>query len=130
MSPFPFTNSDATPPEPGLDLTPEDKEFLDRVAQKVVEVQMAVPAILFLESVKPLNFIGNQVMLFFNPIIQTIYPFQSYKRVQDLLERRDSIEALLVRIEQAEADAQTARDAAKAARKAAKLAEKQKKDSA
>ena len=48
----------------------EEQAILKKVATKVVERRMAVPAIVFLESVKPLNFIGSQVLIFFEPIIQ------------------------------------------------------------
>lgn len=51
-------------------LTPEQEEVLNKVARKVVEKRMTVPALMFIESVKPLNFIGSQMLVFFEPIVQ------------------------------------------------------------
>jgi len=60
---------------------------------------MTVPAILFLESVKPVSFIGSQALYFFEPMIRAFFTVPEYERFAALLERRDTLEALLVRIE-------------------------------
>jgi hypothetical protein len=80
-------------------IPPEEDEVLEKVARKVVQWQMAVPAILFLESVKPLNFIGAQAMVFFEPIIQSIFSIKDYNTFRVALERRENIENLLQKIE-------------------------------
>src|SRR5438445_5243030 len=49
----------AVEPE-GQPLSPEDVALLERVAATVVERGMAMPAILFLESVGPMSFLGSQ----------------------------------------------------------------------
>src|SRR2546426_2847551 len=49
----------AVEPE-GQPLSPEDVALLERVAATVVERGMATPAILFLESVGPMSFLGSQ----------------------------------------------------------------------
>jgi hypothetical protein len=85
------------------DLTDEDKELLDKLARGIVSRRLAAPSIMFLESVKPLNFLGSQVMLFFRPIVATIFPTTSYDRMEVVLEKRQSIEWLIVRIEEFEA---------------------------
>ena len=84
-------------------LLDEENAILDKLARKAVERGMAVPAILFLESVKPLNFIGSQVMVFFEPIIQTVFNFKDYNTVRTALEKRESIEILLLKIEKHDA---------------------------
>ncbi|HET9952047.1 MAG TPA: hypothetical protein VFS09_09660 [Candidatus Eisenbacteria bacterium] len=61
--------------------------------------RMTVPAILLLESVKPLSFLGSQALLFFEPMVRAFFSVPDYDRVAALLERRDSLEALMVRIE-------------------------------
>ena len=58
---------------------------------------------MFLESVKPLNFIASQTMVFFEPIIQTIFNFKDYNTLRTALERRESIEILLLKIEKYDA---------------------------
>jgi hypothetical protein len=80
-------------------LTPEDLALLDRLAARVVELRMEVPAILALESGKPLSLLAGQAMIFFEPFVQALFSFPDYRRFAALIERRETIEALLVRIE-------------------------------
>ena len=94
---FEVPKSDALVP------TPRQEEILDRLAAKVVEWKMSVPAILFLESVKPLNFVGSQVLVFFSPIANSLFTIKDYDELTTLLEQRGSIELLLKRIEALEA---------------------------
>jgi len=65
--------------EPSL-LTVEENEVLDKLARKAVDKGFTVPSILFLESVKPLNYIGSQALVFFEPIIQSIFNFRDYEK--------------------------------------------------
>lgn len=95
------------------ELTQEEIETLDVLAERVVKMGMATPAIIFLESMRPMGYLGSQLMLFFRPIIDTavdganiaVNPFglkmsaEFYNRLQRVLEKRASIEALIVRIE-------------------------------
>jgi hypothetical protein len=91
-------------PDPdNTSLPAEEEAVLDKLAKKAVERGMAVPAILFLESVKPLNFIASQVMVFFEPVIQTIFNFKDYNNLRSALEKRESIEILLLKIEKYDA---------------------------
>ena len=53
----------------------DENRILDKLAKRVVRWKMAVPAIIFLESIKPLNYIGSQTMVFFEPIVQTLFNF-------------------------------------------------------
>ncbi len=84
-------------------LEAEENAVLDKLAHKVVDKGMAVPAILFLESVKPLNYIGSQMMVFFEPIVQTVFNFKDYSTLRTTLEKRNSIEILLLKIEEFDA---------------------------
>jgi hypothetical protein len=81
----------------------EENAVLEKVAKKVVRWRMAVPAILFLESVKPLNYIGSQVMVFFEPMIQTVFNFKDYDVFRAAMERRENVENLLQKIEKYDA---------------------------
>ncbi|MFZ1684594.1 MAG: hypothetical protein WAU88_10750 [Candidatus Zixiibacteriota bacterium] len=83
----------------------EENRVLDKLAGKVVEKGMTVPAIIFLESVKPLNFIGSQAMVFFEPMVQTLFNTHDYDIVRQALEKRETIENLLLKIEAADATA-------------------------
>ena len=81
------------------DLSTEDLALLDRLAARVVELHMEVPAILTLESGKPLSVIAGQAMIFFEPFVQSLFSFPDYRRYAALIERREAIEALIARIE-------------------------------
>jgi len=96
------------------ELSREELDTLEKLAERVVRMSMGVPAIMFLESVRPLNYLGSQVMLFFRPLLgmasETVniatapllgfsVDVTFYNRVQEVLEKRASIEALIVRIE-------------------------------
>lgn len=81
-------------------LDPQELELMDRVAKKVTEWSMTVPAIVTLESVKPLNFIGSQAMVFFEPIVQTIFNIRDYDTFRQALEKRETIEILIRKIEE------------------------------
>ena len=61
--------------------------------------RMTVPAILFLESVKPLSFVGSQALHFFEPMVTAVFTVPDYERFAALMERRENLETLLVAIE-------------------------------
>ncbi|MCJ7508428.1 MAG: hypothetical protein MUO85_06815 [candidate division Zixibacteria bacterium] len=84
-------------------LTPEQEELLHKVAQKVVRWKMSVPAILFLESVKPLNYLGSQMMVFFEPFVQTVFTWKDYDQYRIIMEERENVEKLLQKIEELDA---------------------------
>ncbi len=87
-------------PDPPQESLPEEEAaVLERVAKKVVDKGWTVPAILFLESVKPLNFISSQAMVFFEPIVQGIFNLRDYDTFRTALEKRITIELLIQRIE-------------------------------
>ena len=88
------------------ELTPHQEEILEKIAKKVVYWKMSVPAILFLESVKPLNYIGSQMMAFFEPFVQTVFSWKDYEEFREMMEQRGTIELLLQRIEKSESEAE------------------------
>ncbi|MBD3349105.1 MAG: hypothetical protein GF400_07925 [Candidatus Eisenbacteria bacterium] len=83
---------------------PEHREIMDRFAARIVEWRMTAPAILFLESAKPLSFLGNQALIFFQPIVQSIFNFKTYDEFIEILEERENIEYLLLKIEEVESE--------------------------
>lgn len=87
-------------------LSPEEQALIDKIARKIVEHQMTVPAILFLESVRPLNFIGSQVLIFFQPFIQIFFTMPDYERFALIMEKRENVENLIVAIEGADVNHQ------------------------
>ena len=81
-------------------LSEEDLALLDRAAGFVLKKGMATPAILFLESMRPLNFMGSQVMIFLQPIVASFFSTREYEQLAQILERRESIGLLIERIEE------------------------------
>ncbi len=98
---LPFKSSDDKAQTPVY--TEEEQQLLDKVARKVVQWKMTVPAIMTLESFKPLNYISSQAMVFFEPIVQSIFSLKDYDTFRAMLERRETIEQLLLRIEEFDA---------------------------
>jgi len=100
-----FADGGRKAPVPAQPLTEDEARVIESVAAKVVEWKMTVPAILFLESVKPLNYIGSQIMVFFEPFVQTLFNLKDYDTFRALMERRESVELLLLKIEELDARA-------------------------
>jgi hypothetical protein len=95
-----------------LPLAAEDLALLQRVAARVVEMRLEVPAILMLESVRPLSFVASQAMIFFQPLVQALLHFSDYQRFAALVERRDALETLTALIECRAEESRSARGAA------------------
>jgi hypothetical protein len=86
--------------------TPEDIELIETIAKAIVVRRMTVPAILFLESSRPLSFLGSQFLYFLEPIVRTFIKGDQYRRVAVLMEDRDNVEKLMLAIESEESAAQ------------------------
>ena len=89
-------------------LTDEDRALLDKLAGKIVQRRMGMPALLFLQSVRPLNLIGSQAMIFLRPFVTPFFNQATYDRVAAIMERREGIGALLDAIDEAETQADAA----------------------
>jgi len=77
-------------------------EVLTKIAQKVVDLRLTPVAIVMLESGKPLSFVGSQMMVFFQPIVTSLFPFRQYDEFAALLEERSNVESLIQKIEKLE----------------------------
>lgn len=91
------------------ELTAEDRELLARIAEKVVVRRMALPAVLCLESLRPLNFIGSQALVFLRPFLTPWCRQGDYDRVVAILDRREGLRCLVRAIEAASAAAEEGR---------------------
>jgi len=103
---LPPTSSDLpedlkTPPET-TELT--DDELIEKVAREIVDRRLASPAVFLLESSKPVTFIASQGLVFLGPFVDAALAVPSYNQFCDLLEDRNNIEKLIVRIEAREED--------------------------
>lgn len=105
--------------------TEEDDELIEKVARKMVNMRLTVPAIFLLESSKPLAFLGGQLLVFLEPFIQTLFNFKQYQRFAFLMENRDNWERLLRKIEDLEEEVKLREKEDKKARKEKKKKDKQ-----
>jgi hypothetical protein len=78
-----------------------------------------MPATLFLESGRPLHFVGGNVLHFLSPMAGLIVPRWELDRLGSFLEKRDAVPYLIDVIERLERERETAARAAKRARRAA-----------
>jgi hypothetical protein len=83
----------------GEPLSAEDTALLGRVADAIVKRGLAAPAMVFLESVGPMNFLGSQALHFFTPLLEVAFPQREVERIARLLERRDTLPKLTALIE-------------------------------
>lgn len=82
-----------------IELTPQqEEELIEKLAQFIVEHKMETPAILFLETLKPLSFVGSTfAMVYVTPFLD-IYGL-NINRYAMLFQKRENVERLLQRIE-------------------------------
>jgi hypothetical protein len=87
-----------TPIEPAF--TPEDIALLEKVARAIVRRGMTMPALLFLESLGPLNFLGSQVLHGLRPFLDLVCNATEMERLAGILERRDSVPLLIAIVQE------------------------------
>jgi hypothetical protein len=87
--------------EPKPPLSTDDRALLEGMAGWIGRRGLTVPAVLFLESVKPLHFLGSQTLFFFEPMVHAFVRGKNYSRFAQLMEDGDALEQFLVMIEQA-----------------------------
>ncbi len=82
------------------DITEEEKnKFIEKLAEDIVIRRLGIPAIMFLESIKPLSFVGSQIMIMLNPFIQAIFTSKNYWMASLIFEKRENVECLIKQIE-------------------------------
>jgi len=98
----PFGEYELPPEEEAL--SEQEQQILFKLADFIVRKGMTVPAILTLETVKPLNYIGSQAMVFFEPFVQAVIrDVSGYNTFRRMMEKRDNIERLLQKVEELDA---------------------------
>ncbi len=75
-------------------------EFMNSIAREIVQRQLTVPAVIFLETIKPLSFLGNQLLIFANPVVSLVVRTGNYYKFVRMIEDRDNVEKLTVAIEE------------------------------
>jgi len=92
------------------------EETIEKVAAKVSQLGLEMPAILMLEAHKPLTFFANQGLIFLTPILYPLFGGRT-QRAARFFEDRKNVEKLIQRIEQKAADREQSERAARAMRR-------------
>jgi hypothetical protein len=85
-----------------LFLTRTQQEMVERFARFIVSRNLSSPALLFLESVRPLTVIGSQALHFLNPLASIFLDSVGIESIADFLQRRESVDLLIQSIEDME----------------------------
>jgi len=84
---------------PGFSVPGDQDAAAARVARFIVRWNLTVPAILSLESMRPLSFVGSQFMHVLSPSITAFLTVNDWDRLARLLEDRRGLDHLIRRIE-------------------------------
>lgn len=91
------------PPGPA-EPSDEQRAVVDRVCGEVVRRRLATPALMFLEMSRPLNYLAAQTLHFFAPFVSIVAGGQGHRHFSAFLEKRGSIDFMVQRIEELEAE--------------------------
>ena len=81
-------------------LSENDLLLLDRIAGYINRRGMSEIAIMTLETCRPLNFLGSQVLQFFRPFVNFVFPnSEDFQRFAELLEDREVLSLFIEKIE-------------------------------
>ena len=91
---------------PQVDVTEEQAMATEQVAKFLVRFGLAVPAILALESMRPLSVVGSQFMHILTPSITVFLTHSQWNSLAELLEKREGLDYMIQKIEEMEAQNQ------------------------
>jgi hypothetical protein len=77
----------------------DQDDLLVTIARRIVDRGLSAPAVIFLESTKPLNVVGCQALNFLEPIVQSLFSLRRYNEFIQLMEKRSNVERLIQTIE-------------------------------
>jgi len=80
---------------------PRRDELIERLVHRLRAWGMVAPALMFLEANKPLGFVGSQALLLTQPVLGLLWGDELVRDFALLLEDREDLERLLLRLEDA-----------------------------
>jgi hypothetical protein len=84
-----------------VEVTDERKcEMIEKVAIFFAERRMGAPAIMFFESIRPLSFIGSQVMYFLVPFANAIFTGNEFEEFAAIMQDQENVRLLVNRIDE------------------------------
>ncbi len=75
-------------------------ELVEKYARYIAERKLGAAAIMSIESLKPLNFIGSQLLYAISPFAEIFFNPKEYQEMAALLENKEYIDLLLKRIDE------------------------------
>jgi hypothetical protein len=85
--------------EGAVEPTEAQKLVVDRLCRQVVALGLTAPTLVFLESVRPLNYVTSQALQFFAPVLSAVADPNTCRDLADFLEHRGSVAHRCRRIE-------------------------------
>ncbi len=90
----------AVEPAGPLEPTPEQRAVIDTICRAIVRRQMQMPAILFLESSKPMGPLAAQSLLMMQPWLELVADRRQLDVLAKFLDHRRSFDYLSQRLEE------------------------------
>ncbi len=75
-------------------------ELIEKCARFIVERRLGAAAIMTIESLKPLNFIGSQLLYAISPVAEVFFDPKEYQEIAALLENREYVDLLIKRVDE------------------------------
>jgi hypothetical protein len=88
----------------------EEEALIEKAALEIERRKLQAPALMFLESHKPLAFLTSQASITFAPFIAPFLGFDFVNNYSRLFAKRENVDRLLDRIEKGRADAAQVED--------------------
>jgi hypothetical protein len=83
----------------GESVQEQNEQLLDRLTQLIERRGLTLPALLFLQTTRPLSFIASQGLLLCQPVLSFFYDTPRIADYADLLADRANIDRLVARLE-------------------------------
>jgi hypothetical protein len=83
------------------------RAIIEKLCREVVRRRMTTPALLMLETGRPLNYVSAQLLHFFQPMLSFLANAAEYQAFTEFLEQRGSIDYIVARLETLNEEAST-----------------------
>ena len=87
--------------------TEAQRVIIEKLCREVVRRRMTTPALLMLETGRPLNYVSAQLLHFFQPMLSFLANAAEYQAFTEFLEQRGSIDYIVARLETLNEEAST-----------------------
>lgn len=75
------------------------EQLIETLVRRIDDWNLALPAIVVLEVIKPVSFIASQGLLLCEPVLSVFYPEQGVGDYASLLADRSNLDHLIARLE-------------------------------